>query len=51
MQRTFENWTDYDDWLTSPSSDEEKAPKNYDVFKINKIEEADGKIVVDMEKK
>lgn len=51
MQKTFENWTDYDDWLTAPITDDEKGPKNYNKFDIHKIEEVDGKIVVDMEEK
>ena len=51
MTRTFDSWYEYDTWLTSPSSDVEKAPGNYNVFTITKIEEVDGKIVVEMEEK
>ena len=51
MTRTFDSWYEYDTWLTSPSSDVEKAPGNYNVFTITKIEEIDGKLVVEMEEK
>lgn len=51
MTRTFDSWYEYDTWLISPSSDVEKAPGNYNVFTITKIEEVDGKIVVEMEEK
>ena len=41
MTQTFENWTEYDDWLI----------QNYDAYSIYKVDEKDGKIFVEyMEK-
>lgn len=34
MEQTFENWTDYDNWLV----------QNYDQFAVYKIDETDSKI-------
>ena len=34
MTQTFDNWTDYDNWLV----------QNYDNLSIYKVEESDGKI-------
>ena len=34
MEQTFENWTDYDNWLI----------QNYDQYSVYKIEETDGKV-------
>jgi len=44
---TYDNWTAYDEWLTSKSDPtDEKSLPNYNKWAITKIEETDGKIVV-----
>ena len=37
MEQTFENWTEYDNWLI----------QNYDSFSVYKITESDGKIIIE----
>ena len=37
MDQSFENWTDYDNWLV----------QNYDNFSIYKVQEIDGKITIE----
>ncbi len=37
MTETFENWTDYDNWLT----------QNYEAYAIINLNESDGKIVAE----
>ena len=54
MTKEFSNWTDYDHWLIADYgmkviSGKERMATNYDKYFINKIEEIDGKIVVEYE--
>jgi len=37
MEQTFENWTDYDNWLV----------QNYDQYAVYKIQEQGGKISIE----
>ena len=37
MTQTFDNWTDYDNWLV----------QNYDQFSIYKVDQSEGKINIE----
>ena len=53
MTKEFDDWTAYDRWLIS-QGDESESPNgkaNFDLYYINDISEADGKLVVDYEAK
>ncbi len=41
MTAQFENWTAYDEWLV----------QNYDKYSIYKVDEVDGKIVIEYKEK
>lgn len=54
MKKEFSCWTDYDHWLISEYGmmsigGKERMAMNYDKYFINRIEEADGKIIVEYE--
>ena len=56
MTKEFSDWTSYDEWLVSFTREKQEGekkdpPRQFDIWRIQKIQEKDGKIVVDMEEK
>ena len=53
MTKEFDDWTAYDRWLISKGDESTGAngKANFDLYYINDISEAGGKLVVDYETK
>lgn len=56
MTKEFSDWTSYDEWLVSFTREKQEGekkdpPRQFDIWKIQKIQENHGKIIVDMAEK